>query len=89
MKRTRTRPPVAIALKAYVCLRCGHSWLPRKAAPPQTCANRHCQSEIWWKPKKEGARSDFSKKRVTAPIILRTGYRGPIIGRVTAPIICD
>lgn len=42
-----------IELPTLRCLRCGHTWIPRKPAPPKNCPR--CISPYWNKPKwKEG-----------------------------------
>ena len=42
-----------ITLPVCTCLRCGHSWVPRKPERPMTCAN--CRSPYWDKPRQREA----------------------------------
>lgn len=39
-------------LPTYTCLRCGHTWVPRRPERPLRCANVHCRSAYWDKPRK-------------------------------------
>lgn len=34
-------------IQEVTCNRCGHSWYPRKAELPKSCANRKCGSPYW------------------------------------------
>lgn len=44
-------------LPTYKCLRCGHTWIPRKPERPVRCPKRGCMSPYWdrerAKPKEE------------------------------------
>lgn len=40
-----------IKIPQFVCLRCGHTWFPRKAEIPSRCGK--CKSPYWQKPKAE------------------------------------
>ena len=42
---------VEITLSGYECLRCGHTWVPRKEDKPRQCPN--CHSPYWDIPRKE------------------------------------
>ena len=39
-----------IQLPMYKCLRCGHTWVPRKARYPRMCPK--CQTTLWDEEKK-------------------------------------
>jgi rubrerythrin len=40
---------ITITVQAYKCLRCGHTWIPRKKERPRVCPK--CHSPYWDKPK--------------------------------------
>jgi DNA-directed RNA polymerase subunit RPC12/RpoP len=51
---------VKIVLDGYVCQRCGHQWVPRKAEQPRVCPK--CKTYLWDRPRK-----DYPAKYATCP----------------------
>ena len=43
--------PTTIKLKQWTCLRCKHSWYPRKPVRPRICPR--CKSAYWDVPRKQ------------------------------------
>jgi hypothetical protein len=43
----------ALKLPTLKCLRCGHTWFPRQAELPKTCANKECKSPYWDRPRRK------------------------------------
>lgn len=46
----------------YTCTRCGHVWIPRADARPQTCA--HCRSPYWDRPRIRGMAAEAIRPSV-------------------------
>lgn len=46
------------------CQRCGHKWFPRKVGVPNNCANKHCGSSAWDKPRPKSAEKKKTYGRI-------------------------
>jgi len=49
-----------IKLPFLRCLRCGHSWIPRKVDMPRTCPG--CRSAYWDKPRLNLPKAEFESQ---------------------------
>ena len=49
-----------IKLPILRCLRCGHSWIPRKVDMPRTCPK--CRSAYWDKPRLNLPKAEFENQ---------------------------
>jgi predicted Zn-ribbon and HTH transcriptional regulator len=49
VREMQSTEPAEITIQAYKCLRCGHTWVPRKKEKPRVCPK--CKSPYWDKPK--------------------------------------
>ncbi len=47
-------------IMGYACLRCGHTWLPRKGKTPKWCPS--CKTPYWDKPRRPKQAKQESKQ---------------------------
>lgn len=54
MSKKTNHPDIIRQLPRYQCLRCPHSWVPRKRAYPRICPK--CKSAYWDTPRQSEAK---------------------------------
>ena len=61
-----------IKLPRLKCLRCGHTWVPRREKPPKTCPK--CHSPYWNKPRQKRHKSKTKTKRWNNMVRYKVSY---------------